>query len=127
MATRRPRVKPSAILKPRRVPSATIPSAPASDTIASAQAKIEELITDEVEILPEQTSANNESISFDSEPVTGSSSDLNGSSDQLNDVKGHFGDRNNIDAKPQGSNNTAAATSKQFHDRASIVCILIIP
>lgn len=103
------------------MPSAATASTPTPDAIVLTQAKIEELINDDAEILPHQSSPHNESITFDFEAAN----DLNGSPDQFNDVKKHFGDRNNIDAKVQGSNTYAAATSKQFHDRASIVCILI--
>lgn len=126
MAMRRPRVKPSAILKPRRVPKAV-----ASEAIASDQAKIEELITDENDIDPNFRAA----IKQSSDAVEEEQADTsNNDSDHVNKtpdistdaVRQHVGDHDDFDVKPHAFNDVpvCASPSTQFHDRTSIVCIL---
>lgn len=135
MATRRPRVKPSAILKPRRIPNASaVAAAAASEAIASVQAKIEELITDESEFVTLAPGPNSlPNSAFDSGPNTSShgvefiTPDVI-SSDAL-DAKYNPNDRDAVEVKPfhnRSPAHAASPTRSRLNDRPPIVSSLCI-
>lgn len=122
MATRRPRVKPSAILKPRRVPNAAaVAAAAASEAIASVQAKIEELITDENDIGAALPGVASQPDAVDAGPSNSVHTADTTTSDPAPDEKHHINNRDAVDVKPFGNSSPAHSS---FDDRPSIVCDL---